>query len=74
MATRHVTYQFDWGFATYDHNTEQDAIDAIEAKGEYINKFPVTIAERELIDDSDTEVVVENDSLILRTESGEVII
>lgn len=54
MATRHVTYEFDWGYGTYDRNTEQAAINEIEAAQEYLNKFDVNIQERELIDDTTT--------------------
>lgn len=67
---RHISYQFDWGFATYDHDTEQDRIDEIEAAGTYIDKFPVTIQERELIDDSNTLVEVIGGELTLTPGSG----
>lgn len=68
---RHVIYQFDWGFATYDHNTEQDRIDEVEAIGDYLASFPVTIPERGLIDDSDTEILAVDEGLLLIPKEGE---
>lgn len=65
MATRHVTYEFDWGYGTYDRNTEQAAINEIEAAQEYLNKFDVNIQERELIDESTTEVITVSEGLLL---------
>lgn len=52
MATRNVTYQYSWGYATYDRTTEADRIADVEAKGEYLAKFDVTVSERELIDET----------------------
>lgn len=74
MASRHVTYQFDWGFGTYDRNTEQDRIDEIELKNKYLDKWDVSIPERELIDNPETELIVQEGELILRTEEVEVIV
>ena len=70
MATRHVTYQFDWGFATYDRNIEQTQINIVESEKKYLNKFDVSINERELIDDADNELYVENDALKIVTVDG----
>lgn len=65
MATRNVTYQFTWGYATYDRNTEADRIVEIESTGDYIGKFDVTIPEREKIDEGLVSLEVVNDELIL---------
>ena len=65
MATRNVTYQFTWGYATYDRNTEADRIAEIESAGDYIGKFDVSIPEREKIDDGLVKLEVVNDELIL---------
>lgn len=65
MATRNVTYQFTWGYATYDRNTEADRISEIENAGDYIAKFDVTIPEREKIDEGLVKLEVVNDELIL---------
>lgn len=64
--TRHIVYQFGSYTVTYDKNTEQDRIDAVEAAQKYISKADVTIEEREDIDDgawveiAGGELVVEN--------------
>lgn len=60
-----VTYQFPWGFATYDVDTEQDSITKIEADGQFIGKFNLTDDQRDIVDDPDTELIVENGDLIL---------
>lgn len=71
MSTRHVTYQFDWGFATYDRNTEQEAIDGVEAKAEYVAKFDVTNDEAAQIQDG-ASIAVEGDAVIVYQE-GELL-
>lgn len=65
MATRNVTYQFTWGYATYDRNTEADRIVEIENAGDYIGKFDVSIPERELIDGGEVRLEVVGDELII---------
>jgi len=65
MATRNVTYQFTWGFATYDRTTEADRIAEVETVGNYIGKFDVTIPQREKIDDNDVSMEVVDNKLIL---------
>lgn len=66
MATRNVTYQFDWGFATYDRNTEPDEIAAIESEHEYISKFDVNVDEREIIDSKKSYLKVVDGELVVR--------
>jgi hypothetical protein len=61
MATRHVSYQFEWGFATYDRDTDQEQISDIEQKGDYINKFDVDIPQSELIADGATIDIIGNE-------------
>lgn len=65
MATRHVTYHFDWGFATYDRDNEQELINEVEAQAQYIEKFNVTIPDRELIDTPSTILEVVDGELII---------
>lgn len=75
MATRNVTYQFaDGNLATYDRNTEMDAINTIETNGLYVKKWDVSIPEREYIDDPDTGVHVVDNDLILITTDGVVVV
>lgn len=66
MATRNVTYQFDWGFATFDRNTEQDRIDEIETQNSYLAKFDVNMDEREIIDSKKSFLKVVDGELIVR--------
>lgn len=44
-----ITYQFEWGFATYDVDTEQDAINTIEEAGQYLSKTEVNDLEADMI-------------------------
>lgn len=60
-----ITYQFPWGFATYDVDTEQDSIAQIEQEGGFTGKFTLTDDQRNIVDDSETELLVENGDLIL---------
>jgi len=71
MATKNVTYQFDGYFETYDRTTEADLIAKVESENNYIAKFDVSIPEREIIDDPETEVLVVNEGLVLIPENGE---
>lgn len=69
MATRNVTYQFEWGFATYDRRTEADAIAQIEDEKEYIDKFDVSVAEREIIDQNGATIeVIDGECVVTRPE------
>jgi len=64
MATRHVTYQFQDGlFATYDRQTEQELIDAVEAENKYIAKADTTVEERAAIDEGVLGLDIVDDTL-----------
>lgn len=56
MASKHFTYQFDWGFMTIDSRKED------EPKG-YIAKFPITDEEREVIDQNGASVKIKGKKL-----------
>lgn len=52
-STRYKVQQFDWGFRTYDSQTEEPV------EGE-IARFDVTIAEAELIENGGVIEIVDN--------------
>lgn len=62
---RHITYQFTYGFATYDTVKEADRILDVENKGEYIDKFHVSIEEREIIDQPGATLEVVSGELVI---------
>jgi len=66
MATRNVTYQFEYGFATFDRVDEADRVAEIESAHEYIAKFDVNIEERELIDNPRAQLLVVGDELVIQ--------
>ncbi len=68
--TRYVTYQFDWGFATYDRNTEQEVIDTVEQEATYLSKFDVNLSEAELIQEGAEIQVVDNEVVVVPQEEG----
>lgn len=71
---RHITYQFNWGFATYDSKTEQEAIAKVEQAKEYLDKFPVTIDEREVIDQEGSTVEVVRGELVVTPPEQDLMI
>ena len=71
MATKNVTYQFEWGFSSYNRQTEADRIAEIEAADNYIKKFDITIPEREIIDEGAALLEVINGELVI-TEVGNI--
>lgn len=61
----HITYQYDWGFATYDVDTEQEQIQEVEDKAQFIKKFDVTDEQREIIDQKNAGVEVVKGKLVV---------
>lgn len=57
MAYRYYTYKMDWGYVTIDSQTEE------EPQG-YLDKFPVTTAEANAIEEG-ADLYDENGELII---------
>lgn len=58
MATRHMTYQYDWGFITIDTNYET-------APTGYFASFEVNMTEAEFIDEGADLRVVDGELVIV---------